>query len=188
MKDVKIISKLEKIPLADLHYPYRGPFTQMQFWMNPVDPMILRHSPAVELLRLIKQHGLHWEVVHQTRFYQELANRFRLGMFGWDEEKIRARVKQHWNIYKKMKDKGYMETICKDNPVIVLRMPLWRTRLSDMTPWLRENEIWDGGARCAAALVLGWKAIPGYWAEDADPRSKNYGATRDMIEDHKEVW
>jgi len=170
--DLEISSELVDIPVKRLHIRFIPVVTPMFFWAND---MSLGNSPHVELLDLIKEFGLNWNVLEETRYWAEREHRYKIGFKDWDKKKIKTHIKRRWGIYRSLKKSGYRHKLRGDKPVIVLKKPFWKTRFGLDYDWLKGPSIWDGGGICAAAYYLGYETIPGYYAKDKYPGSKKKG-------------
>jgi hypothetical protein len=171
-----ISKNLEDIPLARLHFQYVPMAQPEKFWYG-MDMMALRTSPHVELLTLIREHGFDWKVIMDTPYVAERRERRTVhGRSNWTDSWIREHIKRRWQEYKSLKKHGYKKKLHitksgEPRPVLVLKEPFWQTRFNLQKHHLKGPEIFDGGGRCAAAYVLGWKTIPGLWVRDAKPGS-----------------
>lgn len=188
--EVKVASKLQNIPLADLHIQYVHNVTPIDLWRRD---MSLATSPHVELLRLIRGHGLNWDILKDTRYVEERRHRRAIGMKQWTDEYIKRHIKTRWDTYRSLKKHGfdaerYKKKDGRERPVLILAEPFWRTRFGYDAPWLCGPEIWDGGGRCSAAYVLGWKTIPAKMAADRKPGTGDKGRFAEKLAPIKGVW
>lgn len=181
--EVKIVGKLVDIPLADLHIQYIHGVTPIDLWNRD---MSLSTSPHVELLQLMRKFPLRSVEVQSSRYFQERRNRYALGMTRWTDIHIEEHAKVRLDTYFSLKRKGYRKG--GDCPIKILREPFWKTRFGYNANNLHGPEIWDGGGRCTAAFVLGWKTIPAYWVEDVKPGSCDKGWFEKKLKNVKGVW
>lgn len=175
--------KLVKVKLADLHYQYIPVVTPAEIWDND---MALPTSPHVELLTLAARKS-HPDV-RMTRYWRERARRREIGMPQWTEKHIMAHICRRIDIYKSLMRHGFKPPLYKDRPVRILAEPFWKTRFGGTPDWVQGMEIWDGGGRCAAAYVLGWKEIPVQMVRDRKPGSRDRGAFARKLAHVEGVW
>lgn len=184
-REVKITSKLMKVPLRELHVQYIPYLTPIRLWGYNMN---LVNSPHVELLLTIKQVGLDWEHLKSTRYWKERKRRFKLGNKKWTDKHLKKHITWRYEIYKSLKKKGFKRKLYKDKPILILKEPFWTTRFGYKRGWLIGPEIYDGAGRCSAAIVLGWKEIPAMWCEDIDPGSNNKGLFEKKLANIEGVW
>jgi hypothetical protein len=164
MSEIKIVGKLEKIPLAKLHFQFIPILTDLELWNHD---MSLPNSPQVEVASLLLKHGKNWSKLKDCRYAQDRRHRFKCGQKKWTEKAIKEHILgSRYSILRSLKKRGFRKEMSKQQPISVLREPLWKSRFGYDTDWLQGAEIYHGGRRCAAAYVLGWKTVPGYWARD----------------------
>jgi len=166
--EVKIVSGPENIKLADLHHRYIPKVTPLNLYPNK-DPMLFTESHHVSLLRLILEKGLDWALIATHPYFLERQHRFNIGMSKWNNKKIMKHIKHRWDTYKSLKKHGYNKKLGDERPIAILRKPLFETRFAWESGFLHGPEIYNGAGRCAAAIVLGWEVIRGYWVEDVRP-------------------
>jgi len=172
MDDIRAISKCENVPLSELHHRYIPKVTPLNLYPGK-DPMLFSESHHVSLLRLILEHGFNWPMIAEHPYYLERKHRHDIGVTRWNHKKIVNHIKRRWDIFVSLKKNGFSKKLAGDKPIIVLRKPLWETRYAWDSGFLKGPEIWNGAGRCAAAIVLGWKTIPAYWAEDIQAGNGN---------------
>lgn len=182
--EVKIISKLKLIELKKLHIRYI-PVATPPLWNND---MSLKNSPHVELLRLIIKYGWDWKKLSKSRYWKERKRRYICGVKRWTEEYIKEHIKKRWKLYKSLKKRGFKKKRRGDRPIVVLKKPFWTTRFGLKEDWVKGWELWDGAGCCAAAYVLGWKTIPGVFAEDLFPGTGKKGKFKKKLRMFEEVW
>ena len=170
--EIKIISKLVKIPIKKLHIQFIPVVTPMDIWNYD---MSLKHSPHVELLRFIYKHGFDWKKIMKSRFARIRQHRYVMGMDKWTNDRIKEHVRKRWDIFESLRKKSFIKKKSKKKPIIVLEVPFWQSRFGYKAKWLKGPELWNGGRRCAAARVLGWETIPGFYAVDRYPGTKRKG-------------
>jgi len=175
----------QMIKVSTLYYQYI-PMVQPEKWWNGYDMMSIRTSPHVELLEIYREYGLDWKILQGCGYWKEREARRKVhGRTRWTDKWIRHHIGVRARIYKSMRDNGFNSSLCKEDPIIVLKEPFWKTRYD----WKNDNitgpEIFDGGGRCAAAYVLGVEEVPVLIAEDASPGSKKCDAIERKF---KEVW
>ncbi len=161
---VPITGKLELIDLSILHVRWIPQARLERFWHGE-DLMALTTSPHVELIRMYAQ-GYGMAALMKTRYADERRSRRAMGMERWTEAYIHDHIMHRIKIYSSLKKHGF---IPGDRPIEVLREPFWNTRYNLKDDRIKGAEIWNGAGRCAAAIVLGWKTIPGLWVKDAMP-------------------
>jgi len=188
--EVKVVSKLQNVAVADLHIQYVHNVTPIDLWGHD---MTLATSPHVELLRLIRKHGLNWNILRDTRYVKERRTRYALGMKQWTDEYIKRHIKTRWNTYKSLEKHGfdpkrYKKKDGRERPVLILGEPFWRTRFGYDAQWLSGPEIWDGGGRCSAAYVLGWTNVPAKMAVDRKPGTGDKGRFAEKLASIKGAW
>ena len=185
MSEIKIISKLEKIPIYPLHIQYVPVVTPINIWESN---MALVDSPHVELIQAIKKVGFDWGVLMQTRYAKVRQHRRKCGLVKWTDKKIKDHIMVRWSIYNSIKKNGFKKSKCKEKPVIVLKEPFWKTRFGFNAPWIHGHEIWDGAGRTTAMYHTGHEYVWGVWAEDAKPGTGDKGCFENKLKDVKGVW
>lgn len=183
-KEVKVISKIESIPLEKMRVQYIPVLTPIDIWNHD---MRLKNSPHVELIQLIIKYGMDWNMIMKTRYVKERQHRYICGMKKWTEKHIKEHVIKRWKIYKSLLKYGYSRKL-EGKPVIVLEKPFWKSRFGLKEPWMKGYEIWNGAGRCAAAYCLGWTHYPGVWARDRYPKSGKKGKFESKLRDVEGVW
>jgi hypothetical protein len=170
--EIRITSKLVNIPLDSLHLRYLPKITPLELYPGS-DPMRFSKSHHVSILHAIQKHGLDFARLKTHPYVQERRHRYNIGMTSWTDSHVKKHLAHRWETFRSLKKRGYDAKLAKIAPVIVLDRPLWETRFAWDSGFLKGPEIYDGAGRCAAAIMLGWKTIPGYMAEDAKPGSRN---------------
>ena len=181
--EIKIVSKLVDIPLGTLHHRYIPKITPLEMY-TAEDPMLFSISHHVSILRKIMKHGLNFKKLKKYPYVQERRHRYNIGLTSWTDSHVKVHLANRWKTYCSLK-KGYKPKKAVE-PVVVLDKPLWETRFGWDSGFLHGPEIYDGAGRCAAAIVLGWKTIPGYYAVDAKAGTKEAGKYLRKIKEHKE--
>jgi len=172
MDEFKIISGLVDIPLDTLHHQYKPKLTPMELYPG-LDPMHVFKSHHVGILKLIKKVGLNFKKLKHHPYFQERRHRYNIGMTAWTDGYVMKHLERRWETYRSLKKNGYNKKLAKEKPVIVLKEPIWETRYGWKSGFLHGAEVWDGMGRVSTAILLGWKTIPGYYAEDAMPGTKD---------------
>jgi len=163
MPEIKLREKT-KFVVADLCYQYLPGVTSMDIWNHD---MSLPNSPQVEVARLLLEHGRDWSVIKKSRYVADRRYRKAAGMSKWTDSYIKQHIfESRYKILRSLKKHGYKKSLAVNQPIAVLREPLWVSRFEADYPWLHGLEIYHGGRRCAAAYVLGIEMLPGFWAED----------------------
>jgi len=180
LRDIKKVS----IPVDRLHYQYIHNVTPTELWNND---MSILNSPHVEMLKTIIKYGFDWKVLFETRYTKERILRREKGMKQWTDEHIKKHITWRFEVLKSLKKHGYKKKK-HQYPVRVLKIPFWTSRFSFNRDWLVGPEIWDGGGRCAAACVLGWKEIPCVLCEDLRPGSMDKGEFDDKLKKIEGAW
>ncbi len=166
--DVKIISALSNIELAGLKYRYI-PMAKIEPFWNGQQMMAIESSPHVEILKVLIKKRWDWDTILAMPYSIERKERRTLhGQKKWTDKYLINHLKTFFELYKSMDKDGYKLKLSK-RPVMILKEPFWKTRFNLNDDRIVGPEIWNGGHRCACAYVLGWKTIPGYWAEDICP-------------------
>lgn len=183
--DIKIVSKIQPIPLDKLRIRYVPVLTPLKIWNYD---MRLKNSPHVELIQLIMKYGMDWDMIMKTRYVKERQHRYVCGLDKWTEEKIIAHVIKRGKIYKSLRKYGYSKKKEHGNPVIVLEKGFWKSRFEVKEKWLKGMEIWNGAGRCAAAYCMGWDFYPAVLAKDKYPKSHKKGKFKDKLRNVKGIW
>jgi len=170
MAEIEIVSRTVDIPLKNLHHQYKPKITPMELYPGE-DPMHVKKSHHVSLLKLIKKVGLDFKKLKDHPYVQERRHRYNIGMTAWTDSHLMEHIKRRWATYLSLKKKGYNRKLGKKKPVIVLSKPIWETRMNWVSGFLNGPEVWDGMGRVSAAICLGWDTIPGQYAIDAKPGS-----------------
>ena len=168
---LKVVKKNVMMYLDELHIQHI-PMVRPERWWNGYDQMALRTSPHVELLRLYVDYGLKWDLIERTPYWLERrARRTEHGRKNWTDKWIREHIKVRIRTYKMLKKHGFKKKYCKDNPILVLEQPFWKTRFNWKDDSIKGPEIVDGAGRCSAAFVLGIEKLPVTIVKDAAPGS-----------------
>jgi len=176
---------LKDIKLSLLHYQFIPIVTPIKLWNYD---MSLAHSPHVELMTILLEHGFCWPKIAGTRYVTERIRRHDLGLSQWTESKIKEHIKRRFAILRSLQRAGYRDKLHGKKPVAVLRHPFWKSRFGYDRDWFKGMEIWDGGGRCAAAMALGWETIPAMMYEDVKPGSRDKGKFKTKLAQVNGVW
>ena len=170
MAEVRKIGKVVKVPIKIIHLQYVPKISPI--WLYPgEDPYRMERTHHVALLRHIIKYGLDWKKLKKLLYVKERRHRYDIGIRVWTDSKVREHIKRRWDTYRSLKKKGWSKKLSKVKPVILLKKPLFETRYSWESGFLKGPECYDGMGRSSAAFVLGWKEIPVQWAEDKHPGS-----------------
>lgn len=173
-KEIKIKSgNMSIVKIANLRVRYIPVLTPIDIWAagakNSFDMMSIVTSPHVELMTIFRDHGVDWDRITRSRYFDERRHRHRLGMLRWVDEYIRHHIKIRHDVFKSIKKHGYKLKKCREDPVVVLSTPFWKSRFGRSDIWLNGFEIWNGAGRCSAAYVLGITKISVCMAVDKYP-------------------
>lgn len=176
-----ITGKLEKVELKDLHIQFVPVVTPVKLWNHD---MSLENSPHVELMRILLEHGLDWKRIEPTRYVKERTRRFAIGLKRWVEKKIMGHIEVRYDILKSIKKKGFKKS--RQEPIMVLKEPFWKTRFGHEFP--QGYEIWTGAGRASAAYVLGYEKLPVMFYEDKYAGSNKKGRFEKKLKGVQGVW
>lgn len=184
MSEIKAIEE-QNIKLSLLHIRYIPVVIPVNIWGRD---MRLIASPHFDLMRLFKKHGCDVERIKRTRYYQERARRYEIGIKKWTPDKLRSHIKKRYATFKSLAKFGINKRLLVKDPVCVLETPFWQTRFNNVPEWVRGYEIWNGAGRCAAAYALGLKRFPVTIVQDKYPGTGKKGKFKDKLKNVKGVW
>ena len=168
--EVKTYGDFVDIDLSSLHIQYIPAARLQQWWPSQGEMMRLDTSPHVDIIRTMLKHGEDWGMLSKHPYFKERqARRTDHGQASWTDKRIKMHLRGFLRLYKSMKKRGYDLSEGNRKPIIVLKKPLWETRMNEYTDGIVGPEIYDGAHRCTCAYVLGWTAIRGLYARDAAP-------------------
>ncbi len=128
----------------------------------------VQNSPHVKLLKSVIKYGEEHVLSHylDSEYATFLRDqKYKYNYFNgekipriMDDKQILLRVKSFINVYKSIRDNGYLTGAFKNRPICILEKPFWNTRYgSDLPNNLHETFI--GHHRLASLYVLEYKYI-----------------------------
>lgn len=173
IKEALPSSSIVDIPLKDLHVQYIPAVYHEKWWPEQTEMMRLDTSPHVDILRTMIDKGKDWDLLFKHPYVKERQARKTVHrQQDWHDKRIKRHLTGFLRLYKSLKKRGYDQFEGNRKPVMILKKPLWETRMGIATHGIVGPEIYDGAHRCTCAYVLGWDTIRGCWGKDVAPGTK----------------